>query len=212
MSRVVLSHFSGLLLALVGNIIANWLSTILWEQLGLDTNPITKVLPGIVVGILFVYALGKNQKKTVSKIPDNWLAVSEGNRNLMTQGAILSLMTALFAWCGDNTPVEQTAILFLSLVPYVQGVWEASAISGKIERLYALGHNFLEAWSRSNRKIRQRWLYEHLRENPSTRHIDDQTLYRFTAHKMYLWALERGDVNITRSGDGGLIAEIQASA
>jgi len=182
------SHFSGLLLILVGNIICNWLSTILWTQIGLDTNPITKALPGIVVGTLFMYALYKTHKEKANKGPDNWPAVSEGNQNLLSQGAILSLMTTLFAWCGDKTPVEQTAILVLSLVPYAQGVWGASAISRTIDRLYTLSHNFLEARSKSDRQIRQRWLYEHLREDLSTRNIDDQTLQRFTAHKMQLWA------------------------
>lgn len=198
------------LVALASNIIGNWLGNILWRQLGLENNPITKVLLPVIIGSILMYGLYQTAKNRLKKMPDNWPAINEGNKYLISQGAIFSLVTAMYSWCGEEFSSAHVSALLISLVPYAQGVLETNLITHKLDRLYMTAHNILEMFSENNYRIRQNWVEERLRQHPIVQELDEHAQRRFAAYKMRLWAHERGDVDITVAPNGQLIAEIRA--
>jgi len=207
MLRDFLTHAKTPLIALAINIVGNWLSNILWEQLGLAISPITKVFVPITMSSIIMYALYKTAKKRLNELPDMPPAVYEGNKHLISQGAIFSLVTALYAWCGEEFSTEKVSALLASLVPYVEGIVGAKVISSKLKNLYETAHYILEKYSKTYRQIRQKWVVEELKTYSVGKDLDEAARWSFVGYKMKLWAGERNDV-IIKGSEGKLIAEI----
>lgn len=84
MLRDFLTHAKTPLIALAINIVGNWLSNILWEQLGLAISPITKVFVPITISSIVMYALYETAKKRLREFPEMPPAVYEGNKHLIS--------------------------------------------------------------------------------------------------------------------------------